>query len=102
MLSKTLLEQMTDPPERRTKFNKLLTDEAAKIAKAAECSAILIFTDVFPPSLAPRMTFSGFNVVLAGQDLTDDDKDHHRADATLAVRALSSTGLSQLRAAILV
>jgi len=89
------------PARRRTKFNKLLTDEAAKIAKAAECSTILIFTDVFPPSLAPRMTFSGFNVVLAGQDLTDDDKEHHRADATLAVRALSRARLSQLRAAIL-
>ena len=89
------------PARRRTKFNKLLTDEAAKIAKAAECSTILIFTDVFPPSLAPRMTFSGFNVVLAGQDLSDDDKEHHRADATLAVRALSRARLSQLRAAIL-
>jgi DNA integrity scanning protein DisA with diadenylate cyclase activity/mannitol/fructose-specific phosphotransferase system IIA component (Ntr-type) len=89
------------PARRRTKFNKLLTDEAAKIAKAAECSTILIFTDVFPPSLAPRMTFSGFNVVLAGQDLTDDDREHHRADATLAVRALSRARLSQLRAAIL-
>jgi DNA integrity scanning protein DisA with diadenylate cyclase activity/mannitol/fructose-specific phosphotransferase system IIA component (Ntr-type) len=89
------------PARRRTKFNKLLTDEAAKIAKAAECSTILIFTDVFPPSLAPRMTFSGFNVVLAGQDLTDDDRNHHRADATLAVRALSRARLSQLRAAIL-
>ena len=89
------------PARRRTKFNKLLTDEAAKIAKAAECSTILIFTDVLPPSLAPRMTFSGFNVVLAGQDLSDDDKEHHRADATLAVRALSRARLSQLRAAIL-
>lgn len=89
------------PARRRTKFNKLLTDEAAKIAKAAECSTILIFTDVFPPSLAPRMTFSGFKVVLAGQDLTDDDREHHRADATLAVRALSRARLSQLRAAIL-
>ena len=29
------------PARRRTKFNKLLTDEAAKIAKAAECSTIL-------------------------------------------------------------
>ena len=37
------------PARRRTKFNKLLTDEAAKIAKAAECSTILIFADVFPP-----------------------------------------------------
>ena len=39
------------PARRRTKFNKLLTDEAAKIAKAAECSTILVFTDVFPPPL---------------------------------------------------
>ena len=38
------------PARRRTKFNKLLSDEAAKIAKAADCSTILIFTDVFPPS----------------------------------------------------
>ena len=89
------------PARRRTKFNKLLTDEAAKIAKAAECSTILIFADVFPPSLAPRMTFSGFNVVLAGQDVSEDDRAHHRADAILAVRALSRARLSQLRAAIL-
>lgn len=89
------------PARRRTKFNKLLTDEAAKIAKAAECSTILVFTDVFPPSLAPRMTFSGFKVVIAGQDVSDDDREHHRADATLAVRALSRARLSQLRAAIL-
>jgi DNA integrity scanning protein DisA with diadenylate cyclase activity/mannitol/fructose-specific phosphotransferase system IIA component (Ntr-type) len=89
------------PARRRTKFNKLLTDEAAKIAKAAECSTILIFADVFPPSLAPRMTFPGFKVVLAGQDVSDDDKEHQRADAILAVRALSRSRLSQLRAAIL-
>ena len=89
------------PARRRTKFNKLLTDEAAKIAKAAECSTILIFTDVFPPTLAPRMTFPGFKLVLAGQDVTDEDKVHHRANATLAVRALSRSRLSQLRAAIL-
>ena len=89
------------PARRRTKFNKLLSDEAAKIAKAADCSTILIFTDVFPPSLAPRMTFSGFKLVLAGQDVSDEDLHHHRADATLAVRALSRSRLSQLRAAIL-
>ena len=89
------------PARRRTKFNKLLTDEAAKIAKAADCSTILIFTDVFPPSLAPKMNFPGFKVVLAGQDVSDDDRSHQRADATLAVRALSRSRLSQLRAAIL-
>ena len=89
------------PARRRTKFNKLLTDEAAKIAKAAECSTILVFTDVFPPTLAPRMTFSNFKVVLAGEGVTEEDQAHHRADATLAVRALSRSRLSQLRAAIL-
>jgi len=89
------------PARRRTKFNKLLTDEAAKIAKAAECSTILVFTDVFPPALAPRMTFPNFKVVLAGEDVSDEDRIHHRADATLAVRALSRSRLSQLRAAIL-
>jgi diadenylate cyclase len=89
------------PARRRTKFNKLLTDEAAKIAKAADCSTILVFTDVFPPSLAPRMTFPGFRVVLAGEDVSDHERDHHRAHATLAVRAHSNSRLSQLRAAIL-
>ena len=89
------------PARRRTKFNKLLTDEASKIAKAAECSTILVFTDVFPPTLAPRMTFPGFKVVLAGESVSDEDRDHHRADATLAVRTLSRSRLSQLRAAIL-
>jgi DNA integrity scanning protein DisA with diadenylate cyclase activity/mannitol/fructose-specific phosphotransferase system IIA component (Ntr-type) len=89
------------PARRRTKFNKLLTDEAAKIAKAAECSTILVFTDVFPPTLAPRMTFPNFKVVLAGEGVTEEDQIHHRADATLAVRALSRSRLSQLRAAIL-
>ncbi|MEC8420707.1 MAG: diadenylate cyclase [Verrucomicrobiota bacterium] len=89
------------PARRRTKFNKLLTDEAAKIAKAADCSTILVFTDVFPPTLAPRMTFPNFKVVLAGEGVSDDDRTHHRAHATLAVRALSRSRLSQLRAAIL-
>jgi diadenylate cyclase len=89
------------PARRRTKFNKLLTDEAAKIAKAADCSTILVFTDVFPPSLAPRMTFPSFRVVLAGEDVSDHERDHHRAHATLAVRAHSNSRLSQLRAAIL-
>ena len=55
------------PARRRTKFNKLLTDEATKIAKAADCSTILVFTDVFPTSLVPRMTFPNFKVVLAGK-----------------------------------
>ena len=69
------------PARRRTKFNKLLTDEAAKIAKAADCSTILVFTDVFPPTLAPRMTFPNFKVVLAGEGVSDEDRAHHRADA---------------------
>ncbi len=89
------------PARRRTKFNKLLTDEAAKIAKAAECSTILVFSDVFPPSLAPRLSFPGFKVVIAGDDVSDEDIALHRASATLAVRALSKARLSQLRAAIL-
>jgi len=89
------------PARRRTKFNKLLTDEAAKIAKAADCSTILVFADVFPASLAPRMTFPGFKVVLAGEGVSDHEMEHHRADAALAVRALSHSRLSQLRAAIL-
>jgi diadenylate cyclase len=89
------------PARRRTKFNKLLTDEAAKIAKAADCSTILVFTDVFPASLAPRMTFPGFKVVLAGEGVSDHELEHHRAHAALAVRALSNSRLSQLRAAIL-
>ena len=42
------------PARRRTKFNKLLTDEASEIAKAAECSTILVFTDAF--SLLPDST----------------------------------------------
>jgi DNA integrity scanning protein DisA with diadenylate cyclase activity/mannitol/fructose-specific phosphotransferase system IIA component (Ntr-type) len=98
---KAFAEADDRPARRRTKFNKLLTDEAAKIAKAAECSTILVFTDVFPPTLAPRMTFPGFKVVLAGEGVSDEDRAHHRADATLAVRALSRSRLSQLRAAIL-
>jgi len=89
------------PARRRTKFNKLLTDEAAKIAKAAECSTILVFSDVFPPSLAPRLSFPGFKVVIAGDDVSEDDVSLHRANAALAVRALSNSRLSQLRAAIL-
>ena len=44
------------PARRRTKFNKLLTDEAAKIAKAADCSTILVFADVFPPPSLPALT----------------------------------------------
>ena len=36
------------------------------------------------------MTFPGFKLVLAGQDVTDEDKVHHRANATLAVPALSA------------
>ena len=83
------------PARRRTKFNKLLTDEAAKIAKAADCSTILVFTDGFPASLAPRMTFPGFKVVLAGEGVSEHELDHHRAHATLAVRALSNSRLSQ-------
>lgn len=89
------------PARRRTKFNKLLTDEAAKIAKAAECSTVLVFSDVFPPALAPRLSFTGFKVVIAGDDVSDDDRALHRADAALPVRALSRSRLSQLRAAIL-
>jgi DNA integrity scanning protein DisA with diadenylate cyclase activity/mannitol/fructose-specific phosphotransferase system IIA component (Ntr-type) len=98
---KAFAETDDRPARRRTKFNKLLTDEAAKIAKAAECSTILVFTDVFPPTLAPRMTFPNFKVVLAGEGVTEEDQAHHRANATLAVRALSRSRLSQLRAAIL-
>ena len=54
----------------------------------------------FPPPWL-RVTFPNFKVVLAGEGVTEEDQAHHRADATLAVRALSRSRLSQLRAAIL-
>jgi len=38
---------------------------------------------------------------LAGEGVSDHELEHHRADAALAVRALSHSRLSQLRAAIL-
>jgi len=83
------------------KFNRLILREAIKVARGAQCSAILVFGDTFAGAVDLGNVFEGFKTVLVCQtaEVAGDDA---YVDEIIAVRSFTNNRLSQLRSAVLI
>ena len=92
----------TKPKRRYNRFNNLILREAAKIAKGAACSTVLVFSDTFWGGVEVGSVFKGFKTILVAQGTPDIIAERNDVDAVLPVRPFSNHRFSQLRSAVLI
>lgn len=90
------------PRRRHSRFNNLVLREAAKIARGANCTAILIFGDTFGGGVETGQIFKGFKTVLIAHGSSDTATEGAEVDAVLSIRSFSNQRFSQLRSAVLI
>jgi len=90
------------PRRRYSRFNNLILKEAAKIAKGANCSTVLVFGDTFWGGVDVGNVFRDFKTVIIAQGTSDLTTEKDTIYATLPIRSYSSHRFSQLRSAVLI
>ena len=84
------------------RFNNLILKEAAKIAKGANCTSVLVFGDTFGGGVEVGRMFKGFKTVLIAHGTSDSVTERNDIDAILPIRSFSNHRFSQLRSAVLI
>ena len=90
------------PRRRHNRFNNLILREAAKIAKGAQCTSVLVFADTFGGGVEVGKTFNAFKTVLIAHGTSDAVAEREEIDAVIPIRAYSNHRFSQLRSAVLI
>lgn len=90
------------PKRRHNRFNNLILKEAAKIAKGAHCSTVLVFGDTFGGGVEVGENFKGFKTVLIAHGTSDAVTEREEIDAVIPIRSFSNHRFSQLRSAVLI
>ncbi len=90
------------PRRRHTRFNNLILKEAAKIAKGANCTSVLVFGDTFGGGVEVGRVFKDFKTVLIAHGTSDSATERIDVDAILPIRSFSNHRFSQLRSAVLI
>jgi diadenylate cyclase len=93
------------PPgkQRESSINKLMFNQAAKIAKGADCDSIAVFGDTMISNpIVPPDGFSDFKTVLVTRRAKEGDFDDSPFDNVIQVRSFSKGRLAQARSAFLV
>lgn len=90
------------PTRRHNRFNNLILKEAAKIARGANCTSVLVFGDTFGGGVELGSVFRGFKTVLIAHGTSEAALERKEIDAILPIRSFSSHRFSQLRSAVLV
>ena len=76
------------PTTRHNRFNNLILKEAAKIARGANCTSILVFGDTFGGGVELGSVFKGFKTVLIAQGTSETVSEREDIDAVLPIRSL--------------
>jgi diadenylate cyclase len=90
------------PRRRHNRFNNLILREAAKIAKGANCTSVLVFGDTFGGGVEVGCIFKGFKTVLIAHGSAETGTERKEIDAVLPIRSFSNQRFSQLRSAVLI
>ena len=95
--------QSTTGKQRESSINKLIFNQATKIAKGADCDSIAVFGDtVISNPIVPPEGFSDFKTVLVTRRAKEGDFDDSPFDSVIQVRSFSKGRLAQARSAFLV
>jgi DNA integrity scanning protein DisA with diadenylate cyclase activity/mannitol/fructose-specific phosphotransferase system IIA component (Ntr-type) len=90
------------PRHRYNRFNHLILREAAKIAKGAQCTSVLVFADTFGGGVEVGKVFKDFKTVLIAHGTSEVASEREEIDAVIPIRAYSNHRFSQLRSAVLI
>jgi len=86
----------------QSRVNRLMFTEAQRVAKGADCSAIMVFGDTFVGGLEPGVLKSKFKTILVTRNPIETSEEEKEFAETIQVRSFSSQRMAQLRSAILV
>lgn len=87
----------------QNRINRLLFNEAERVARGAGCGAIMVFGDTFIGGLQADTLRSRMKTILVSRNPIEPSENDGQAFAdTIQVRSFSNTRLAQLRSAILV
>ncbi len=90
------------PERKQSRFNRLLLKDSQKIARAARCSHILLFTDSFVGGIDHSDTYPEFPTILVTRSVSEQRKKDNNVKETIELHSFSSQRLSQIRSAIIV
>lgn len=86
----------------QNRTNRLMFNEAVRVARGADCSAIMVFGDTFVGGLQASALHTKFKTILVTRNPIEPSDDQKDFAETLQVRSFSSQRMAQLRSAILV
>lgn len=90
------------PRRRHNRFNNLILREAAKIAKGAQCTSVLVFADTLGGGVEVGKVFKCFKTVLISHGTSEAAAGREEIDAVIPIRSYSNHRFSQLRSAVLI
>ncbi len=86
----------------QNRVNRLMFREAERVAKGADCSAIMVFGDTFIGGIQRDAIESKLKTILVTRNPIEPSGDGREFAETIQVRSFSSQRMAQLRSAILV
>jgi|UniRef100_UPI00404A48ED diadenylate cyclase len=86
----------------QNRTNRLMFQEAQRVAKGAGCSAIMVFGDTFVGGLQTGALHAKGKTILVTRNPIEPSDDPKEFNVTIQVRSFSNQRMAQLRSAILV
>lgn len=86
----------------QSRVNRLMFREAERVAKGAECSAVMVFGDTFIGGIEAGALPSKLKTILVTRNAVETSEDDKEFSETIQVRSFSNQRMAQLRSAILV
>lgn len=86
----------------QNRVNRLMFREAERVAKGADCSAIVVFGDTFIGGIQSGVLKSKLKTILVTRTALDTSDGESEFTETIQVRSFSNQRLAQLRSAMLV
>jgi diadenylate cyclase len=86
----------------QNRVNRLMMREAQRVARGAECDALMVFGDTFIGGVDRGVFDSKLKTILVTRNPIEPSDDEHEFAETIQVRSFSNQRMAQLRSAILV
>jgi diadenylate cyclase len=86
----------------QNRINRLMFQEAQRVAKGAGCDSIMVFGDTFVGGIQSGALRSRSKTILVTRNPIESSEDQKEFNVTLQVRSFSTQRMAQLRSAILV
>ena len=86
----------------QNRVNRLMFREAERVARGADCRALMVFGDTFIGGIEAGALPSKLKTILVTRNPIEPGEDQREFSETIQVRSFSSQRLAQLRSAILV